>query len=631
MALHNDIWAIINSSNVSVRKLSGGKVSVRDSVSFKGLPLRRQQEINDFTYNEELLNVKRVFKEVDTLEYVKRRSGKIVPLMLNNYKTNTPLTKTVNDSIMGPGAVVGSFGPSAMGGISNNQTMNGFQGQDPMTFSRSQPNLWISPAEAASIYSQKGIPETIIRKKSQSILLNGVKIKNPHLNPSQLDEIQEDMLRTGLANKIADCLRDALTYGGALLFPMFKHDTPLTLGLPIDVLAKYGVVGKHCIDWMVALDRWNTVHIPNWNPTAKDFLNPQSYYIPFLGSDVNGQRCARIITAPQTGYWGAIMTMGWGISDIPGWIESVYNYYNVMSAIPTMINQMSILARTFNVDGPMATEGANILDDIDFEETIKVRQMSPNNPISLDVVGSIQAIQRDFKEVPNLVRLIRQDVGGRATIPEELLWSSERGAFSSGDTTDSALERQQESIKYIHKDAEYQLKNVAMLEVINALGLDRKVLAALPYTTIEFSNITLANVKEKAEVGKNSSKAFFDTRAAGMPLDYAAQLMEEFSDHEFSVPNELREQLIERQKVEDTRTEEKHQKEMELLQAQIDLTNEQVEHVGDAAAGIGSVKSGGKNPLKAQGYSKLEQRQKEKTRGTATRKEGMQKAENKKL
>jgi hypothetical protein len=348
---------------------------------------------------------------------------------MNNYKTNSPLTQTVRDAIM------------------NMPTSTGVMGQDPSTANAVSPNVWISPGEAAAIYSQKGIPEMIIRKKSQSVLLNGVKIKNPRLSASQIDSVQEDMVRNGLANKIADCLRDSLVYGGALLFPMFKKDTPISMNLPVEGLMRYGIVGKGCIDWMVSLDRWNTVHIPNWNPTARDFLYPRQYYVPFLGCDVSGQRCARIVTAPQAGYWGVLMTLGWGISDIPGWIQSIYNYSNVMQALPNMIAQMSILARTINVDGIAAMEGGLLLEELIKQNTVRVREMSVNNPITMDVIGTIQAIQRDFKEVPNLVRLIRQDAAAKAGIPEELFWSSERGAFSSGDSTEGALEKQWESVK----------------------------------------------------------------------------------------------------------------------------------------------------------------------------------------
>ncbi|MDR2739781.1 MAG: hypothetical protein LBB68_08140 [Treponema sp.] len=78
----------------------------------------------------------------------------------------------------------------------------------------------------------------------------------------------------------------------------------------------------------------------------------------------------------------------------------MYNYYNVMAAIPTMIAQMSVVVQTLNVDGILATEGSNILNDVDLENTVKIRESSVNNPIDLGVIGELKAIQRDFKEVP---------------------------------------------------------------------------------------------------------------------------------------------------------------------------------------------------------------------------------------
>ena len=50
---------------------------------------------------------------------------------------------------------------------------------------------------------------------------------------------------------------------------------------------KLGILGKDCIDYFVQLDRWNTFIIPPYNPTQKDFLMPDVYTVPFLGSDVN--------------------------------------------------------------------------------------------------------------------------------------------------------------------------------------------------------------------------------------------------------------------------------------------------------------------------------------------------------
>jgi hypothetical protein len=324
------------------------------------------------------------------------------------------------------------------------------------------------------------------------------------------------------------------------------------------------------------------------------------------------------------------MTLGWGISDIPGWLPSIFNYYNVMQAVPTMIAQMSILARTINVDGVAAMESGLVLGELIRQNTIHLREMSPNNPITMDVIGSIQAIQRDFKEVPNLIRLIRQDAAARAGIPEELFWSSERGAFASGDSTEGALEKQWESVKYIHRDVAFQLKNVAMLEVVNALGIGREVLSALPYTTIEFDNPVVANAEIRAKIAESLGKCAFDLVAAGIPADAAMQIVSSYGDDEFSVRSDLLDELKKRQKLVDDREKDKHDREMELLDAQIDLTNEQADHVGDPAAGEGGIGTGGKKPGSEKGYSRMEQHKKERTRGTASRREGLQKAASKK-
>jgi hypothetical protein len=613
MAYWREIWRVINGAGTSTC-FDGGEVRVRCNDSFKALPLSKQSLINDRIENEQKAQMTQYCKKMDGLDDIKKRSAGLVPLIINNYKTDRPLSRSVMDS------------------ISNLSTMAGVRGQDPATMNYVTPNVYISPQEAAAMYSQKGLPETIINKKGKSPLLNGMKIKNPKLSPEQHDVIRYDMVKNGFANSIVNSIIQSLLYGGALLFPMFKRDTPLAMGLPIETLLKYDVIGKGCISHLVVLDRWNCVHIPNWNPTSQDFLYPKHYYIPFLGAHVSGERCSRIITGQQYGYWAVLMTLGWGVSDIPGWIESVYNYYNVMAAIPTMIAQMSVVVRSINVDGILATEGANIMEDIELANTVKIRESSVNNPIDLDVIGELKAIERDFKEVPNLVRLIRQDVGGRATIPEELLWSSERGAFSSGDPTEGAQEKQWESIKYMHRDVAHQLRPVAMLEVINALGKGRDVLSALPYTTIEFDNPIVANAETRSKILANTSEAIFNVVSATLPLDAAAKTISENSDDEFKVPATVMEVLRERQKEADRKDKERHEKEMALLDAEIALKKEQAKHAGDVPVGSGS--SGGKGKILTSssgghGYSRLDQSRKEKTRGTAARKESLQRRQGK--
>jgi hypothetical protein len=209
---------------------------------------------------------------------------------------------------------------------------------DPTRASLALPNIYISPWQANSLYSQKGIFETVINKKSKSILLNGCVIENKHLKQEKMDIVNEKAeTRHNFKSVLAESVLTALVYGGGLTFPMFRKDTPVTTQLRLDALLKLGVLGKDCIDYFVQLDRWNTFIIPPYNPTQKDFLRPEVYTIPFLGSDVHHGRCARVVPAKQAGYWGQILNQGWGISDLCGYLQSGLNYKVAIQSLPLMI------------------------------------------------------------------------------------------------------------------------------------------------------------------------------------------------------------------------------------------------------------------------------------------------------
>ncbi len=563
MALHTDIWRIINTEPVSTHRKDGRPV-IRDSVSFRALDQRKQDTINRYTENRVKELSYKAAPDMITLEELKRKTENTMkPLILN---------AAVRDSF--PGGDIGrapGYFPNGgnMGGVYNPVTGAGTSA-DPSAQVRVTPNLWLSAFEASSIYSQKGIPELIVKKKSQSIIINGVRIRNKYFTPDQLDKIAENVIRLNFAETIAQSVNWSLVYGGSLVFPFFRKDTPVSMSLNIRNLIKYGIVGKGCIDRFVCLDRWNVVHIPQTNPTAADFLEPSWYFIPFLGCDVRGERCARIVTSPQAGYWGNMMTLGWGLSDFCGWYPAVLNYMSVMDTLTTMINQMSILVRSINVDGVLATEGELILDAIARQNTNTVRRSSNvNDPIMYDILGSLQAINRDYGEVPNLVRLMRQDMCAKANFPEEAIISSERGAFSSGDSTEGAMEKQLEAIKYVHKDVARQLKYAVYLLVIDALGLDRDVLKNLSYTTIEFDNPALTDAAKKARFFKEITEGYFNEVSGLMDASTALEIASAVGETDLPVSNELIEKVRARQEKLDAQADEKHKLEMELMKAQI--------------------------------------------------------------
>jgi hypothetical protein len=282
------------------------------------------------------------------------------------------------------------------------------------------------------------------------------------------------------------------------------------------------------------------------------------------------------------------------------------NYKISIQTLPMMIQQMSILARSINIDGVLAQEGANIMDALLESDTIRVSQWSANNPITLDMLGELKVINRDFAEVPALLRLLRQDLAAAATVPEPMIFSSEKGNFSSGDDAQGDLAKQYESTKFIHKDVETQFKQLAKMLIIDALGTSQAVIEALPYTEIHFDVPMVANSTERAEIGLNISRSFFELVAGQMPLDKAAEIASGYGGDELSIDSELLASLKERQSEADERVKNKYEKEMEIMQKQIDAPE------AVPGEGSGAPKTGVKKEAKE--YSKLEQAQHSNTR-----------------
>ena len=583
--IQSEVFKIINGSRTSIRRDKDNGTQILDSSTFKGLPVKKLDEITQMMDSEIKTGFESKgfrFKSLDSCRQDAHRYVVDTAVALTRGKETA---RKVYDSIFNPRTNIN-------------------HGSDPTLGGEVAPNMWISPYEANSLYSQKGLPEIIINKKSKSILLNGLKIKNAKLTAKQIDIISLNMVKLNIPKVIADAVRDALVYGGALVFPMFKHDTPVTTLMSLPALVKMGIVGKNQLDWIVSLDRWNVMHLPATNPTQKDFLLPSKYYIPYLGSDMHGSRCSRIITSAQAGFFGQVMTMGWGLSDFCGYAREVINYKTAIQTLPLMIQQMSILARTINVDGILAQEGANILEALVDSDTIRTTEWSPSNPITMDILGELKVINRDFAEVPSLLRLLRQDLAASATLPEPMLFSSEKGNFSSGDDTEGNLTKQYESVKFIHKDVESHFKQLAKILIMDALGTSREILELLPYTEIHFDVPMVANSTERAEIGLNIAKTFFELVSGQMPLSEAAKIASSYGGDELSIDSELITRLEERQAQSDDRQKQKFEKEMELQEATIESTK----------AGIQAAKAGKKSGGDESGYSRLEQEQHEKTK-----------------
>ena len=637
---------------MSVKHYQNGKVVVTDSVRFKGMPMSMLEEaqvlVEKAVREDTEATARKSGIQLDSVKSVSDRANQNIGIVMDCLQSNKPMTaEEIRKKAQSPQGIRDSI-------VNGRWNINNLA--DPSRANLSLPNIYISPWEANSLYSQKGIFETIINKKSKSILLNGCNLENNHLTQKQIDLVKEKMEVHNFKNILAESTLTSLVYGGALTFPLFKKDTPVTTAMNLNALLKLGVLGKDCIDYFVQLDRWNTFIIPPYNPTQKDFLRPDVYTIPFLGSDVYHGRCARVVTAKQAGYWGQVLNQGWGISDLCGYLQSGMNYKVAVQSLPLMIQQMSILARTVNVDGVLATEGSNALDGLIEANTIRTREASPDNPVTMDVLGDIKSINRNFGQVPELIRLLRQDLASDAVLPEPLLFSSEKGNFSSGDDTQGNLFKQNESVQMIHKDLECQFKQLAKIMVIDALGTDKDVLEALPYTQIHFDQPVIANALERAQIGKFHSETVFNLVSARLPIDIAVEMADKNVSSDMRTNAEILDKLRTIQSKGDKQDEKRidlelEQKEADIAQteAQTKATEESVKVQKDEVSGGGTKKKGeekteltkGKSPAEEQrekalsdkeekGYSRLEQKQHEKTRvGSTKRSEKLAKYKNK--
>ena len=638
---------------MSVKHYQNGKVAITDSHNFKGMKLSdleaAQKLVADATEADTKELAKKCgIKEIETLDSITKRANQNIGVIMDCLQSKTPMTaEEIRKKAQSPRGIRDSI-------INGRWNIN--NGIDPARSNLSLPNVYISPWEANSLYSQKGIFETVINKKSKSILLNGCNLENTHLTQKQIDLVKERMEVHDFKGILSENTLTSLVYGGSLCFPLFKKDTPVTTTLSLASLLKLGVLKKDCIDYFVNLDRWNTFIIPPYNPTQKDFLRPEVYTIPFLGSDVHHSRCARVVTAKQAGYWGQILNQGWGISDLCGYLQSGMNYKVAVQSLPLMIQQMSILARVVNVDGVLATEGANALDNLVEQDTIRTREASPDNPITMDVLGDIKSINRNFGQVPELIRLLRQDFASDAVLPEPLLFSSEKGNFSSGDDTQGNLFKQNESVQMIHKELEPQFKQLAKIMIIDALGTDDEIIKALPYTQIHFDQPVIANALERAQIGKFHSETVFNYVSARLPIDIAVEIADKNVSSDMRTTADILEKLQAIQTKGDKQDEKRVDLELEQKEADIEQTKAQVKATEESVkvqkaevpSGEGhheeteaEKKTRGKSPAEEQrekaesdkqqkNYSRLEQKQHSKTRvGSTKRSEKLAKAENK--
>ena len=401
-------------------------------------------------------------------------------------------------------------------------------GADPTTYSAATIPVAIGPFEATSIYSSGGIAEIIINKKAKGVTLNGYRFVSENKEvwtEEKLELLRERLNETGFIDKLSDTMRDGFLYGGAVLYPVFKRDTGESFAYDASTLLRNGLLHEGCIDRWVEIDRWNTVLVPEFNVTAADYMSAKSYYVPLSGIEVCTDRSA-IIKPKRLPYWGAIRQMGWGVSDLEGYMRSILGYEMSIASIPLMAQQMSLLLYEMPLDTLFAQLGVDAVKKLMKENTEQMKEWSMANPKVLNAFGKVYTVNRQYTGYPELMLTMRQDIAAQSGIPESVLFHTQPKGFSNN--TEEVLLKESQTVKLAQQAILPSLEYIVPYAVLHAFGPDSQEARFIRDVHFSFDTPVVATDSERAETSARFSAAVNSLRQAGVPITAALNITQQF-------------------------------------------------------------------------------------------------------
>lgn len=401
-------------------------------------------------------------------------------------------------------------------------------GADPTTYSAATIPVAIGPFEATSIYSSGGIAEIIINKKAKGVTLNGYRFVSENKEvwtEEKLELLRERLNETGFIDKLSDTMRDGFLYGGAVLYPVFKRDTGESFAYDASTLLRNGLLHEGCIDRWVEIDRWNTVLVPEFNVTAADYMSAKSYYVPLSGIEVCTDRSA-IIKPKRLPYWGAIRQMGWGVSDLEGYMRSILGYEMSIASIPLMAQQMSLLLYEMPLDTLFAQLGVDAVKKLMKENTEQMKEWSMANPKVLNAFGKVYTVNRQYTGYPDLMLTMRQDIAAQSGIPESVLFHTQPKGFSNN--TEEVLLKESQTVKLAQQAILPSLEYIVPYAVLHAFGPDSQESRFIRDVHFSFDTPVVATDSERAETSARFSAAVNSLRQAGVPITAALNITQQF-------------------------------------------------------------------------------------------------------
>ena len=382
----------------------------------------------------------------------------------------------------------------------------------------------MGPYEGSSVYAPGGLPATIIDKKSRAMVIHGASFKS--LNKDFWDNDKVEMLEnaaveTGFNDAISDASADSFIYGGSILYPVFNKDTPSSFLQDLNKM----YLEKGCIDRWVETDRWNTVIVPNYIVTAKDYLKPKSLFIPQSSLDISTSRMA-IIKPKAVPYWIALYNIGWAPSDMSGWLRAYYGYEITCQSIPVMAQQMSLILYKMPLDALNATIGADKVKELMKINEEKMTEWSSLSPKAVNMVGEVEVVDRTYSGFEQFVGAMKSNLASQCGLPEPSLWHTPNKGFS--DNTTESLLKQSETIQMSQKFLERSMCPCKDALIAHVFGTDSEEWNRRYEVRMIFNKPIISTEKDLAEVGARFAASVSSFVQAGVSPDIAMDLSSQF-------------------------------------------------------------------------------------------------------
>lgn len=395
---------------------------------------------------------------------------------------------------------------------------------DPMQWTTAMMPVSFGPTESTSVYANGGLPTDILNKKTRTMVLNGPTFKsfdNKFWTNDKIEQLEEAAFETGLTPHLSDAILETFLYGGEVLYPVFKGESPTSFIRPMDKLN----LDKGCIERWVNVDRWNIVTVPSFIVTAKDYLKPETMLIPMDNVEVNTSRMA-ILRPKSMPYWAALFNLGWCPSDLSGWIRAYYNYEITQMSVPVMAQQMSLLLYRMPLDGLNATIGPDNVQKLMAVNEQKMAEWNALNPRAVNMVGEVEVVDRTYSGFDQFVGAIKSELAVQCGLPEPSLFHTPNKGFS--DNTTESLLKQSETLKLSQQFIERSMNPIRDALIAHVFGSSSEEYKERNKLRMVFDKPIISTEKDLADVGARFAASVNSFVQAGITPDTAIELSKPF-------------------------------------------------------------------------------------------------------